>query len=95
MAEEQASTERFLASAAQAAKAIAETAEKEGFIHIFSHLDADGVAAAGIMGKALFRLGARFRLRVTQWVDDKIIGEITADKPHLVIFTDFGGTVTK
>jgi single-stranded-DNA-specific exonuclease len=90
MAEEQASTERFLASAARAAKAIAETAEKDGFIHVFSHLDADGVAAAGIMGNALFRLGARFRLRVTQWVDEKIIGEITADKPQLVIFTDFG-----
>jgi RecJ-like exonuclease len=90
MAEEQTSTERFLASAAQAAKAIAETAEKDAFIHVFSHLDADGVAAAGIMGKALFRLGARFRLRVTQWVDEKIIGEITADKPQLVIFTDFG-----
>ena len=90
MAEEKASTERFLASAARAAKAIAETAEKDGFIHVFSHLDADGVAAAGIMGNALFRLGARFRLRVTQWVDEKIIGEITADKPQLVIFTDFG-----
>jgi single-stranded-DNA-specific exonuclease len=90
MAEDKASTERFLASAAQAAKAIVETVEKDGFIHVFSHLDADGVAAAGIMGKALFRLDARFRLRVTQWVDEKIIGEITEDKPQLVIFTDFG-----
>jgi single-stranded-DNA-specific exonuclease len=90
MAEDKAPTERFLASAAQAAKAIVETVEKDGFIHVFSHLDADGVAAAGIMGKALFRLDARFRLRVTQWVDEKIIGEITEDKPQLVIFTDFG-----
>jgi single-stranded-DNA-specific exonuclease len=90
MAEEQTPTERFLASAAQAAEAIMKTAKKDGFIHVFSHLDADGVAAAGIMGKALFRLDARFRLRVTQWVDEKIIGEIVADKPHLVVFTDFG-----
>ena len=90
MAEEQTPTERFLASAAQAAEAIVETVEKDGFIHVFSHLDADGVAAAGIIGKALFRLDARFRLRVTQWVDEKIIGEIVADKPQLVIFTDFG-----
>jgi single-stranded-DNA-specific exonuclease len=90
MTEDQAPTERFLASAAQAAKVIVETVEKDGFIHVFSHLDADGVAAAGIMGKALFRLDARFRLRVTQWVDEKIIGEIVADKPQLVILTDFG-----
>jgi single-stranded-DNA-specific exonuclease len=90
MATEQTPTERFLASAAQAAKAIVETVEKDGFIHVFSHLDADGVAAAGIIGKALFRLDARFRLRVTQWVDEKIIGEIVADKPQLVVLTDFG-----
>ncbi|MCW4054972.1 MAG: DHH family phosphoesterase [Candidatus Bathyarchaeota archaeon] len=92
MAEEQTSIERFLASAAQAAKAIVETVEKDGFIHVFSHLDADGVAAAGIIGKTLFRLDARFRLRVTQWVDEKIISEITGDKPKLVILTDFGSS---
>ena len=80
----------FLASAAQAAKAILETVDKDGFIHIFSHLDADGIAAAGIMGKALLRLDARFRIRVTQWMDEKIVNEITADKPQLVILTDFG-----
>jgi single-stranded-DNA-specific exonuclease len=90
MVEEKAPVEGFLASAAQAAKAILETVEKDGFIHVFSHLDADGVAAAGIIGKALFRLDARFRLRVTQWVDEKIIGKIVADKPQLVVLTDFG-----
>lgn len=90
MATEQTPVESFLASAAQAAKAILETVEKDGFIHVFSHLDADGVAAAGIIGKALFRLDARFRVRVTQWIDEKIISEIIADKPQLVILTDFG-----
>jgi len=90
MATEQKPVESFLASAAQAAKAIVETVEKDGFIHVFSHLDADGVAAAAIIGKALFRLDARFRLRVTQWIDEKIIGEIVADKPQLVVLTDFG-----
>ena len=90
MATEQTPTERFLASAAKAAKVIVETAEKDGFIQVFSHLDADGVAAAGIMGKALFRFDARVRVRVTQWVDEKIIGEIVAQKPQLVVLTDFG-----
>ena len=90
MAEQQASIERFLASAAEASKVILETAQKDGFILCFSHLDADGVAAAGVIGKALFRLEARFRIRVTQCVDEKIIGEIISDKPQLVILTDFG-----
>jgi RecJ-like exonuclease len=84
------SFEAFSASAAKAAKTILETVEKDGFTHVFSHLDADGVAAAAIIGKALWRLDARFRIRVTQWVDEKIIGELIADKPQLVIFTDFG-----
>ena len=80
----------FLADAAKAAQAIHETIQNDGFIHVFSHLDADGIAAAGIVGKALLRQDARFRIRITQWVDEKIIGEIIADKPELVIFTDFG-----
>jgi len=90
MTAEETLIESFLASTAQAAKTILEAVEKDGFIHVFSHLDADGVAAAGIIGKALFRLDARFRIRVTQWIDEKIIGEIISDKPQLVILTDFG-----
>ena len=90
MTAQQTSIERFLASAAEASKVILETVQKDGFIHVFSHLDADGVAAAGVIGKALYRLDAKFRIRVTQWVDEKIIGEIVADKPQLVILTDFG-----
>jgi single-stranded-DNA-specific exonuclease len=87
---ENASVEGFFASVAEGAKVILETVERDGFIHVFSHLDADGVAAGGIIGKALFRLDARFRVRVTQWIDEKIIGEIVADKPDLVILADFG-----
>jgi len=90
MAVQQTSIDRFLASAAEASKSILETAKKDGFIHVFSHLDADGVAAAGVIGKTLFRLNAKFRIRITQQLDEKIISEIVADKPQLVIFTDFG-----
>ena len=80
----------FLTQAQEAAKIIKETAQKDGFISCFSHLDADGVAAAGIVAKMLQRLDTRYRIRVMQWVDEKIITEITADKPQLVIMSDFG-----
>src|SRR4030067_1456135 len=80
----------FLTSAEKAAQTILETVKQDGLINVFSHLDADGVAAAGIMGKALFRLDARFRIRITQWIENKIVGEILFDKPQLVIFTDLG-----
>ena len=83
-------TEAFLADAARAAQAILETVRRRRLHPVFSHLDADGIAAAGVIGRALSKQDARFRVRITQWVDEKIIGEIVADKPELVIFTDFG-----
>ena len=83
----------FLDSAKQAAQVIVETAEAEGSIHVFSHLDADGVAAAGIIGKALLRLDARFRIRITQWIEEKIF-EVLSDKPQLIVFSDLGSGYT-
>jgi RecJ-like exonuclease len=83
-------TADFLNSAAQAAEAILETVKEDGLIQVFSHLDADGVAAAGIIGKALFRLDAKFRIRITQWVDEKIFNEIFSEKPKMIILSDFG-----
>jgi single-stranded-DNA-specific exonuclease len=80
----------FLDSAARAAKTILETVKEDGLIHVFSHLDADGIAAAGIIGKTLFRLDAKFRIQITQWIDEKIVSEILSDKPQLIVFTDFG-----
>jgi single-stranded-DNA-specific exonuclease len=80
----------FLNSAEHAAKTILEAVKQDGLIQVFSHLDADGVAAAGIIGKALFRLDGRFRIRITQWIEDKIVGEVLSDKPQLIIFTDLG-----
>jgi len=80
----------FLDSASHAAKTILETVKENGVIHVFSHLDADGLAAAGIIGRALFRLDARFRIRITQWINDKAIEEILSEKPQLIVFTDLG-----
>ena len=90
MAAQQVSINRFLAKAEEASKIILDEARKDAFIHVCSHLDADGIAAAGVMGKTLHRLGAKYRIRITQQLDEKIIGLIAADKPQLVILTDFG-----
>src|SRR5512133_2433157 len=90
MAQQPENIQNFLTQADKAAEVIKDTVQKDGFISCFSHLDADGVAAGGIIGKMLHRLDARFRIRVMQWVDEKIIAEVTADKPQLVILTDFG-----
>ena len=80
----------FFGSAERAAKLVRDVVEDDGFVHVFSHLDADGVAAAGVIGKALFRLDARFRVRITQWVEEKIVGRLLSDRPDLVVFADLG-----
>lgn len=82
--------EAFMNDALEAAKILSKYAEEDGFIHVVSHLDADGLAAAGIIGKALFRLGARFRVRIQQWIDERIISEINTDKPDLTVLADLG-----
>lgn len=76
MASRDAQTEDFVNSTKKAAETILENAQKDGLFYIFSHLDADGIAAGGIVAKTLLRLDASFRVRITQWIDEKIIGEI-------------------
>jgi RecJ-like exonuclease len=76
--------------ASEAASLILKYVEKDEGIQIVSHIDADGLAAAGIIGRSLVRLGATFRLRAIKWVNEKIIDEIAVEKPPLTIFTDLG-----
>ncbi|MEM0058396.1 MAG: DHH family phosphoesterase [Candidatus Bathyarchaeia archaeon] len=85
----------FFEAVLKAADAIRETVKKDSTIHVFSHLDADGIAAAGIVGKALYRLEARFRIRITQWIDDRLVDEIVGEKPRIVVFTDLGSDYAK
>lgn len=80
----------FLDSASKAAETILEAVKEDEFINVVSHLDADGLSAAGIIGKALFRLDAKFRIRVRHWIDEKLAEEIRSEKPQLTIFTDLG-----
>jgi len=90
MAIGESATKTFTIYASEAAKLISKYVQESGFIHVVSHLDADGLAAAGIIGKALLRLGANFRIRIQQWIDEKIVADITSDKPALTILTDLG-----
>lgn len=77
-------------AAAQAANLVEECTRDGGLIHVVSHLDADGLAAAGIVGTALARLDASFRIRIERWLDEKVIESIVANKPALIVFCDFG-----
>ena len=77
--------------ASKAANLILRSIENGDTILVSSHTDADGLAAAGIIGKSLSKLGGTFRLRIAKWVDEKVVDQIAAEKPPLTIFTDSGG----
>jgi len=81
----------LLKSVSEAANLIREYVEGERTIHVASHYDADGLAAAGIIGKCLVRLEGKFRLRIERWLDENVVEGIAAiEKEALTIFTDFG-----
>jgi len=76
--------------ASEAANLILDHIKKGDAIHLFSHIDADGLSAAGIMGKALLRAGGKFRLRLERWMDEKVADRIAEENAALTIFTDMG-----
>ncbi len=80
----------LMKDASHAASIILRHIERSDVIHVSSHIDADGLAAAGIIGKSLAKSGGKFRLRIAKWVDEKVVGQIAAEKPPLIIFTDSG-----
>jgi len=81
----------LLKSASEAANLIREYVEEDKTVHVASHYDADGLAAAGVIGRCLVRLGGRFRIRIERWLDENVIdGIATAEKTALIVFTDFG-----
>jgi RecJ-like exonuclease len=90
MAKGEKAIETFMDDASEAARNISQCISEDGFIHVVSHLDADGLAAAGILAKALWRVGAKFRVRIQQWVDNRIVSEIKSDDPDLTILADLG-----
>jgi len=80
----------FLASASNAAEIILKSVGEDEAIQVVSHLDADGLSAAGIIGKSLLRLEGTFRLQIERWIDEDLVDEIAAEKHPLTIFTDLG-----
>lgn len=60
---------------------------------IVSHIDADGLASAAIMSRALERARINFSYKIAKKLDDKALKEIADQNPELVVFTDLGSGV--
>jgi len=74
----------------KAAENILEHVEQGRSVLVISHMDADGLSAAGIMGVALARIDAVFRVRIERWFDENVAREIASEKNCLPILTDMG-----
>ncbi len=57
---------------------------------VVSHIDADGLTSAAVMGKALEREGISYEVRFAKQLDLATLNEIADKNPELVIFTDLG-----
>ncbi len=57
---------------------------------VVSHIDADGLTSAAVMGKALEREGISYEVRFVKQLDLATLNEIADKNPELVIFTDLG-----
>jgi RecJ-like exonuclease len=80
----------FLEDVVKSAKKISEYIDSGEVVQIVSHLDADGITAASIIGRALQREGALFKIRIVRWIDENVINELSEENSRLVIFTDLG-----
>ncbi|MFZ3383229.1 MAG: DHH family phosphoesterase [Candidatus Methanoperedens sp.] len=72
------------------AKECADHIKKHSCALVVSHIDADGLTSAAIMGKALERAGIDSQIIFLRQLDPKNLQEIANRNPQLVIFTDLG-----
>ena len=80
----------FYSDCEKAAQLIQECIKKEEFIPIFAHNDPDGVTAGTIIGKAVYRLGGKFLLRIIDRLDDNIVNQILQIKSKIYVFAEIG-----
>jgi len=80
----------LLEDVGEAAKIIIQHANAGNLIHVASHIDADGIAAAGVIGKCLLRLDAYFHVRILKQIDENLLKELAEEAAPLYIFTDLG-----
>ena len=81
---------RLLELADTTAGRINDWIEANETIFVTSHLDADGLAAAGIIGSALARRNAVFHLRITRQLDKIYLNELATRGSGNFIFCDLG-----
>lgn len=71
-------------------KAIEKINSTQSLIQLVSDLDCDGIAAASIMTSVLMKSNKNFQITFANRINEKLIENLKAREPELVIFTDMG-----
>jgi single-stranded-DNA-specific exonuclease len=72
------------------AKEIAAVIMRAPEVHIYSHIDADGICGAAVAAETLSRAGIEHRVEFLKKMDDAAIQLIKDSNPPLAWFVDFG-----
>jgi len=80
----------LLSRTAEAAHLILDEASSKSNFLVVSHFDADGLAAAGVIGKALARLDVSMHLKVVKQLDDEVLSECRSEDSDVTIFAEIG-----
>ncbi len=62
----------------EAVSRVASHLERQDFVEVYAHHDADGIAAGSILCTALYRKGIRFRLRIQHRISPASLSPETA-----------------
>jgi len=65
----------------EAVSRVAQNLERQDFVEVYAHHDADGIAAGSILCSALFRRGIRFRLRIQHHISP---ASISSENPTVL-----------
>jgi RecJ-like exonuclease len=87
---QEAGYKQFVDQADQSAKRLLSQIRGNARIRVVSHLDADGLAAAGIVCSALYKARARFHLTILRQLRRKVIQELVSEWGDVFVFVDLG-----
>lgn len=77
-------------SIAEVAKLLLKRIDENIPVRVISHIDADGLTSSSIIGKALHRSGAEFRIRNVKQINLPLLQELENEEPTPIIFCDLG-----
>ena len=70
----------------------ADIVRSHNFIQVYSHYDADGLSAAGIIGNILLRADKEFRITTFTTLDENSMQEIRECDKECILMTDLGAS---